>query len=235
MSGEFRFTEDPVPPGPDQPRATRSGSWAPVVVVTVGSCLVAGAVMWVIVPKGGPDPAPQAAAAPVAEPTEQAQPARPAAKPEYDGPPKFTVQLGESKTGDCPAVFTESIVVRVYKGEAERIRAVAKVPVDKVTRSRELFEIDTEWTTMIGALPTKRTITVAVTAKGRGGETTVTEDISEPCPGEPVDKPDPTDLSTKSARKQIQKDMFDGNYDFEFDFEGTPGDKPGGKSGDTKD
>lgn len=220
MTGEFHFTEDPVPP--DGERRPQAGSWSKVILVATGSCVVAAGVMWAIVPKGASEPPPAAAAPPAqssAQPTHSAQAAK-RERPDYHGPPKFTVQLGESKTEDCPALFTQSIVVRVYKGEADHITAVAKVPVDKVTRSRDLFEVDTEWSTMIGALPTKRTINLLVIATGPGGKTTVGQDISQPCAGEPMDKPDPTDLSTRAARQKIRDKMFDGGYDFKFDFDG---------------
>lgn len=224
MTGEFHFVEDPEQPGDDTSRGAARSSWGTVAVIAVVSCLVAGAALWLFVPREGPQAPTSAAAAPAvppsAEPTKRPAPA----KPPYDGPPKITVQLGESMTGDCPAVFMESIVVRVYRGEADSIKAVARIPFDKVTRERELWEIDTEWSTMLGGLPTKRTIKLQVTATGLGGKTTIAEDISHPCTGEPVDKPDPADLSAKANRQGMKK-MFDGGYDFEFDFEGKPGNK----------
>lgn len=182
------------------------------------SIALVGGLVWLVLPKDSQPPASTVAVLeePVPSFTNRQADAQRDSKPEkpYDGPPRFTVQLLDTDEHTCPATFTESIVVPVVEGDVRSIEAVVRVPYDKVVRTRALNLFNGEWSTIIGGLPTKRTVKLLLIAQGEGGKTTVAEDITHICPGKPVDKPDPRDLGTKLARQKMRKNMF--NFDFKY-------------------
>lgn len=227
---------------------TGDGSWGKVIGITVAACLVVGALLWAIVPKGAPvadsqSSAPAAAAQDgQAERSAAAQQARDSMarrderptkaerlEARLGKPPRLSVQISNPLAGTCPATFSESIVVRVIRGDFDEIVAEVRIPKDKVTRTRTLMNSEGDWTATIGGLPVNRTATLLIMAKGPQDEETVSKDITVHCGGDPVDQDDPYDLVGKDARTAIRDKMFTSDYDFDFDY---PGDS--GKSGDAK-
>lgn len=219
MSG-IRFQEPGEPERDQTPaEAPERRSWLPVLLIAGLGVALVGGMIWIMLPKDSRPPAATAEdvlSQPLPSFTNRQADAQaePSEKP-YDGPPKFTMQLLDTDEHTCPTTFTESIVVPRVEGEVDSITAVVRVPYDKIERSRELYEYQGEWSTVIGGLPTKRTVKLLVIARGPGGKKTVAEDISHVCPGKPVDRPDPMDLGTKIAKKKIRENMFD--FDFEFE------------------
>ncbi len=218
---------------------TGDGSWGKVVGITVAACLVVGALLWSIVPKGAPVAGSESSDP--AEAAQNGQPQRSAAAQEardamarrderptkaerlearLGKPPRLSVQISNPLAGTCPTTFSESIVVRVIRGDFDEIVAEVRIPKDKVTRTRTLMHSEGDWTATIGGLPVNRTATLLIMATGPRDEETVSKDITVHCGGGPIDKDDPYDLVGKDARTAIREKMFTSDYDFDFDYPG---------------
>ena len=106
--------------------------------------------------------------------------------------------------------------------------AEARIPKDKITRTRQLIYADGDWTGTLGGLPINRTVQLVIIGTGPYGQETVYKDVSHVGPGDPIDKNDPYDLVGKDAERAIKEKMFDGEFEFDFD-------SAGKSSGDSTD
>ena len=221
--------------------AARDTSWTKIVAVTVGACVVVGAVLWAVIPKGAPVKEEAAAQGSVAqdsraEASDASQEVRRILSGERDRPtkaerlearlgkpPKLSVQVFDPLDGTCPDVFNVTMVVRVIRGQFDDVVAEVRIPKDKYTRTRTLMYSDGDYTATLGGLPVNRTATLLVIGTGpQGEETTVTKDITHNCPGDPVDKDNPYDLVGEDAASAIEEKMFSDEYEFDFDMSGKP-------------
>lgn len=188
--------------------------------------MLVGGLLWAVMPKGVVD---QVDAEPVAaEPVRQteAEDAAPPDKPvpyrkvkPYYGPPVLSIQISDPLVGTCGATFSESMVVRVIKGEADEITAEVRISGTKIVRTRVLTHANDEWTGTIGGLPVDRPAKLLIMASGPYGKESVIKDITHDCPGK-IDRSDPAYLGSKAGREEM-KDMFDEEFEFEFDSGGS--------------
>lgn len=229
------------------------GSWRRLITITVAACVAVGGLLWLIAPKGPPlveaEPEPTATrssdrAAAAAQKVDSAvrgtgsqdpsDPDRPTKADRLEArlgkPPKLSVQISDPMAGTCPVTFSVPMVVRVIRGEFDDVVAEARIPKDKITRTRQLIYADGDWTGTLGGLPINRTVQLVIIGTGPYGQETVYKDVSHVCPGDPIDKNDPYDLVGKDAERAIKEKMFDGEFEFEFDF-----DSAGKSSGESAD
>ncbi len=212
-----------------------TGSWGKVVGITVAACVVAGALLWLALPKQ--PTVTEAAAPPPATDTAQQDASAAeqevrrilAGKKEHQSkaerleerlgkPPKLSVQVFDPLEGTCPDVFNVTMVVRVIRGQYDGVVAEVRIPKDKYTRTRTLMYSEGDYTATLGGLPVNRTATLRVVGSGVNGETTtVSKDITHACPGDLVDQDNHHDLLGKDAEQAIREKMFGGDYEFHFD------------------
>lgn len=223
------------------PTSDSAAAWPKVVALTVGGCLLFGALLWAVVPKGAPVKDEAVAQAPAAndsrdKASDASQEVRRILAERQDRPtkaerlearlgkpPKLSVQVFDPLEGTCPDTFNVTMVVRVIRGQFDDVVAEVRIPKDKYTRTRTLMYSDGDYTATLGGLPVNRTATLLVIGTGPDGEeATVSKDITHNCPGDPVDKDDPYDLVGKDAEKAIKEKMFSGEFEFEFDMSGKP-------------